>query len=261
MPILLTADIGNTNTDLGLFDSGRLLGRCRVRTRDGADPGVLAAAANRLVASLRLVERVRAGAVASVVADRARAAATALSPLCAGRCECAEASWDLGIAVDYDTPLSVGIDRLLAAAAAFALQAGRGGAVVADAGTALTVDAVDRDGVFRGGMIMPGLHLALGALHAGTSLLPQVEVQGDIPLLGRSTPACMLAGAVQGAAAMLSELFRRIPAHLGQPLAPYLTGGDGPLLAPLVRPPARLEPALVLEGLAAALGRRAAARP
>ncbi len=254
--MLLCVDIGNTNVDLGLFARGALREHCKLPTRDCATRAAWAAGVAACLERWQAGGQVHAAAVASVVADRADMAAAALAGLVRGPCEVVDAAWDLGLVIDYEDPQTVGIDRLLAAAAAFAGEQGRGGVVVADAGTALTVDVVDRGGVFRGGLIVPGLHLGLRALHAGTSLLPPVVPAADAPLLGRSTRACMLAGSVHGTAAMLTELCARIAAHLDQRLALYLTGGDAAVLAPLVHPLPRVEPALVLQGLALAVDRR-----
>ena len=74
-----------------------------------------------------------------------------------------------------DSALTVGTDRLCAAAAAYAVV--EGPVVVADFGTAVTVDLVDEEGVFVGGTISPGFNLALDALNQRTARLPKVEMQ------------------------------------------------------------------------------------
>ena len=253
--MLLAVDIGNTHVDLGVFSAGTLIGHRKLKSPDSRDPHTLERAVAAFLAAYRPDGRVEAAVLSSVAWSRSQTT-TALSPLCLEACAWVDSSWDLGITVDYDDPAAVGIDRLLGAVAAFARRPAPGGIAVADAGTALTVDVVDTRGVFRGGLIMPGLHLALQALHTGTRLLPKVTLSDDVPLLGRSTSACMLAGAVHGTAAMVAELFVRLAAHLDQPLSCFLTGGDSAVLAPLVGPRVHLEPTLVLHGLALAATRR-----
>jgi type III pantothenate kinase len=149
------------------------------------------------------------------------------------------------------------VDRIAAAAAAFASSPDGHAAVVADAGTAITVDAVDAGGTFRGGIIAPGLRLGLQALRRGTSLLPQVELNPGAPLLGTSTRACLEAGALHGGAALLDGLCERMADLLGGPVTAWLTGGDADVLRPLTRRFGRCDPALVLRGLALAWQRRA----
>jgi type III pantothenate kinase len=150
---------------------------------------------------------------------------------------------------------------VVAAAAAFAERPPGHGVVVADAGTAITVDAVDAEGTFLGGLILPGLRLGLTALGSDTSLLPQVTLDPEAPLLGRSTPTCLQAGALHGGAALLDGLFERIAGLLGTPTTGFLTGGDGPLLARRTSRFARHDPGLVLRGLRLAYLRRTGRPP
>ena len=89
----------------------------------------------------------------------------------------------LPISVDVEFPDRVGIDRLLAAVAANRRRAPGRGAIIADLGTAVTVDFVDETGVFRGGAILPGMEIAADALHAYTDALPRVQFPslGGVP--------------------------------------------------------------------------------
>ena len=82
---------------------------------------------------------------------------------------------DLPLTMDVERPDRVGMDRLVAAVAANRLRDRERAAVVVDAGTATTVDAVSADGVFRGGVILPGFRMIARALAADTDLLPLVE--------------------------------------------------------------------------------------
>jgi type III pantothenate kinase len=139
------------------------------------------------------------------------------------------------------------MDRLLSAAAAFA--AGGGPVVVADLGTALTVDLVSGEGVFLGGTIAPGLRLCLEALHLKTSLLPRVDLSPPASVLGTSTPDCIRSGVVYGAAGMVEGLVRRVAACAEGPARTVLTGGDATFLSPYLTFPHELDPHLVLRGL------------
>ena len=247
--MLLALDIGNTNTDLGLFDQGRLTSHHKRPTPAPGSPDVWDDLVRSVLASCEQEPLLAAAAISSVVRDAADAAALALAPHCAGPVHRVDGRWDLGLSIGYDDPLAVGTDRLLAAAAAYARRADGCGAVVADVGTAITVDAVDPGGRFRGGAILPGMRVGLAALRSRTSLLPQVELSLAAPLLGTSTPQCMLAGAVHGSAAALDGLFDRFQDEVGGLLEGWLTGGDAPVLAPFLQRYRRHEPALVLHGL------------
>jgi type III pantothenate kinase len=163
----------------------------------------------------------------------------------------ASAAQQLPLEILVSHPDRVGIDRLLnAVAACHSWERRRLPAVIADAGSAVTVDWVDERGAFRGGSIFPGLRLMARALHEHTALLPLVEVTTPRPYLpGLSTPQAIEAGvyyATVGGINTLIELFRAgsaLETHV------YLTGGDAALLAHAVDSRAEVWPEMTLEGL------------
>ncbi len=259
--IFLAVDIGNTCIDLGLFRGTRLLAHDKLSTASHPVSGPWVPVVEKLLKSIGCSDRITSVGVASVVRDSARILLETLAPLCPGPAGFICSSADAGLEIRYDRPESVGIDRLLAAAAASQRTGAAHPVVVADAGTALTVDAVCAGGVFRGGVIVPGLRLGMQALQQGTSLLPQVEPDPRARLIGRSTRECMQSGALHGTAAMLTTLFRRFEVNLGRPVQAYLTGGDASLLAPLIQRIVRVDPALVLHGIRLARERRSVGSP
>lgn len=246
--MLLAIDIGNTCIDIGLLAGDALVFHHKCPTAPPAAAGL-----QRLLAPLAAAP---AGAViGSVVAELGAAYAEACRGLCAGPVLQASSAWNWGLCIDYDDPAQIGIDRLAAAAAAHrAAPAGRA-AVVVDAGTALTVDAIDAAGTFRGGVIAPGLRLGLNALSAGTSFLPHVELTPTTPLLGKNTVDGLCSGALHGTAALVEGLCARMATALDSPSAIFLTGGDAPLLQPHIAAAVTCDPDLVLRGLALAYRR------
>lgn len=247
--MLLAIDIGNTCIDIGLLADDDLVFRYKCSTAPPAEIGL-----QRLLAPLAAP---RLGVVVgSVVAELGAAYAEACRGLAAGSVLQASSAWDWGLCIDYDDPAQLGVDRLAAAAAAH--RAAPAAAVVVDAGTALTVDAIDAEGTFRGGAIAPGLRLGLDALSAGTSLLPPVEFAGVPPLLGKNVADGLRSGALHGSAALVEGLCARMTAALGDRVAVFLTGGDGPLLQPHIAAVHTCDPDLVLRGLALAYRRRTA---
>ncbi len=254
--MLLTLDAGNTNVDLGLFAVGDLVARGKIATASLASPGDPAEPVLSWLATHARPGEVEV-AVGSVVGGLGPRLVAALG---AQGCQAAaeiHGAWDFGLRITYEDPRRVGVDRIAAAAAAFAANPAGYAVVVADAGTAITVDAVDADGTFRGGIIAPGLRLGLEALRGGTSLLPRVELNPEATLFGTSTRACLEAGALHGGAALLDGLCERMTAALASPVQAWLTGGDADLLHAVTRRFGRCDPALVLRGLALAWQRRA----
>ncbi|MHC4987535.1 MAG: type III pantothenate kinase, partial [Planctomycetota bacterium] len=113
-----------------------------------------------------------------------------------------------------DDALAVGTDRLTAAAAAYAVV--EDAVVVADFGTAVTVDLVDEDGVFVGGTISPGFELALEAMHTGTSKLPAVQMQKPQEVYGTNTEEAMRAGVYWAAVGLLETICRKYAEQIGK---------------------------------------------
>jgi type III pantothenate kinase len=114
---------------------------------------------------------------------------------------------DTGITNKYLTPETLGIDRLITAAAAFRLYSRKGRPViVVDMGTATTVDIVSAEGSFIGGVITAGLNSSLKGLLAEAPELPDVNIEKMERLVGRTTLECMSSGAIAGHAAKITGL-------------------------------------------------------
>jgi type III pantothenate kinase len=127
-----------------------------------------------------------------------------------------------------DDALQVGTDRLCAAAAAYAVI--EGAVVVADFGTAVTVDLVDEDGVFVGGTNAPGFDLSLAAMNTGTARLPKVQMQRPKEVYGVNTEEAMRAGVYWGAVGLLETLCRKYAEQIGSWPQVILTGGAAKII-------------------------------
>lgn len=134
------------------------------------------------------------------------------------------------LAIAYRTPHTLGLDRVTTAVGAWTELTGCN-LLVVDAGTAITQDVVLADGTFLGGTISPGVEMRLRAMHDYTSRLPQVDAQGETPIVGYDTDTALRSGAVLGAAAEINEKATTLKALLGGQLKVMLTGGDAALLA------------------------------
>ncbi len=123
-----------------------------------------------------------------------------------------------------------GVDRLLNAAAAWAKV--RQACIVVDAGTALTVDFVDGEGIFHGGAIAPGAGMQLQSLHDRTAALPelQLSVPDDTEPFGRSTSQAMIKGVFHGIRGAVQRLVEQYAEHYGAFPQVIATGGDAETL-------------------------------
>lgn len=152
----------------------------------------------------------------------------------------------------YDTPHTLGADRVAAAVGAMHLFPDED-CLILDLGTCITADRLDRTGVFQGGLISPGLRMRLQAMHQFTARLPLLEIDRANPpawprLDARNTREAMLSGALNGMRLELDGIVAEY--RLEYPSGRVLVcGGDGPLFESRLKPPIFAVPPLVLWGL------------
>ncbi len=235
--MFLVCDLGNTHLRLGVFEGADNAPRRVVCVpADGFDAEVLDAAlqtplrdfARVVVSSVNPAAWKRLDVLLSPAARRVM-----VGPGCSGALD-----------LNYEPLQTLGADRVAACAGAAYLHGLP--AVVVDAGTAITVDRVDRGPVFAGGMIFPGPALCAQAL-SRTSQLPCVEPEAAARPMGRgrSTEACIRAGLYAGIRGAVAGMVQA----MGGNAALVVTGGAADALAGLF-PGAVTDPHLVLRGAA-----------
>lgn len=124
----------------------------------------------------------------------------------------------------YQTPQTLGMDRLAAVVAAHALKPGHD-LLVIDAGTCVTYDFINARGEYLGGNISPGMHMRFQALNAFTDKLPKVDAKGEVPLYGRTTETAIRAGVIRGLELEIEGYITRLQKNYPG-LFVFLTGGD-----------------------------------
>jgi type III pantothenate kinase len=148
--------------------------------------------------------------------------------------------------IDYETPETLGTDRLAAAAGVLVRHPGSD-ILVIDAGSALTVDLVT-GGVFRGGSISPGLSMRFRALHEYTGRLPLIAPSKEFSFPGRSTEDAIAGGVLMGIVYEINEYIRTF-GKKHKNLITVITGGDGQMIASHAGRKIFHYPDLVAEGL------------
>jgi type III pantothenate kinase len=143
-------------------------------------------------------------------------------PLVVGKPDCR-----LPVPPRVDPGTTVGPDRLVNAAGAHDRHGGN--LIVADFGTATTLDVVDDDGAYVGGVIAPGVNLSLEALHMAAAALPHVDISKPARVIGTNTVACMQSGVYWGYIGLVEGIVNRIRAERGRPMKVIGTGGLAPL--------------------------------
>ena len=126
--------------------------------------------------------------------------------------------------IDYATPHTLGSDRVAAAVGAWNEKPGNNMLII-DAGSAITIDFVDRQGRYKGGNIAPGVKMRLKALHDFTGRLPMVEKEGDIPSFGYDTETAIRSGVIKGICHEIDGYINEMKEKYGDVLV-FLTGGD-----------------------------------
>jgi len=162
-----------------------------------------------------------------------------------GRLVVVDSRTPVPIAVGYDTPSTLGPDRIAAAVGAHSLFPGED-ILIFDFGTAITIDRITDEGVFAGGNISIGLRSRLKALHSLTARLPEVPLEGVCRHgLGSSTAEALLLGAISGTVFEVQGYIESYPGH-----KIVFTGGDSIFLAKRMKYPIFANCNLVLKGLA-----------
>jgi type III pantothenate kinase len=246
--LLLAVDIGNTNVAVGLFDGDRLAHHWRLatsvsRTSDEAWIVLRALCQDEGVDP----QRVSGMAISSVVPDLTGI----FSSL--GREHFGVAPYEVdadaapSLKIRYHDPAAVGADRICVAVAGYAKHGGP--LIIVDFGTATTFDVVDQNGGYLGGMITPGIELAVKILHQAAARLPKVTLAFPPRVIADNTEESIQAGLLYGTVEMMEGLCRRIRNELGQDAKVIVTGGLSALIAEHSSVISAVEPHLVLEGL------------
>jgi type III pantothenate kinase len=213
LAMLLALDIGNSNVTIGLFRAGALLSTRRAATNPRATADELEL---QLSGLLQLDGVVLADLDSIVMASVVPTASTAIEAI-AERHDLpllVATAGTVPLAVRVDRPGEVGADRLVNALAAARLYGTP--VVVADFGTATTLDCVAADGAYVGGAIAPGLELGLEALATRTAKLPRVELRAPDRAIGRDTVGAIQSGSVLGYQALAAGLLERVRAELAE---------------------------------------------
>jgi type III pantothenate kinase len=247
--MLLAIDVGNSSTKFGIFDGEELLHKFSIQTKRDYTVEEL------LFDRLKLYEKqfiqvdIDTCTVASVVPELNAVIAQVCRELFKINAQFVDSDWDFGFSIDYDPPSAAGIDRLVNC---FAAASKYGSPVVACSfGTATTIDVVNADNVYVGGIIAPGMGTMAKALQLATAKLPNVPIEKPESVLGRTTVASIQSGVVNGHIAMVEGLLAKIE-NRGKVVA---TGGFARLIAPEIDAIDVVDENLTLDGLRLLKGR------
>src|SRR5256885_2824889 len=228
--MLLTVDVGNAHTVLGVFRGEELIANWRLTTAREQTVDEYGVLTRNLFTLAGLDRGDITGVIISSVVPPVNWTLGEMSRVYLGKKALfVEMGVKTGMAVLVDNPAEVGADRIVNGVAAFHLYGGP--CIVVDFGTAITFDAISAKGEYLGGVIAPGLGIASEALFARAAKLPRVEIKDPGKVIGTNTVTHMQAGLYYGAVDMVDGMIARIKAELGKEATVVATGGQAKLVA------------------------------
>jgi type III pantothenate kinase len=228
--MLLTIDVGNTNTVLGVFRDAELVANWRLTTAREQTVDEYGVLTRNLFSLAGLDRDAITGVIVSSVVPPVNRTLVEMARIYLGKKALfVEPGVKTGMAVLVDNPLEVGADRIVNGVAAF--QEYGGPCVVVDFGTAITFDVISARGEYLGGVIAPGIGISSEALFARAAKLPRVEIKDPGKVIGTNTVTHMQAGLYYGAVDMVDGMLKRIKDELGGEITVVATGGHAKLVA------------------------------
>lgn len=246
--MILTMDIGNTNTVLGLYDGNELIDHWRISTDRNKTSDEYGMLFKNLFKSTDIEnEDVNSIIISSVVPPILRILKKTayryfdVNPLVIGP------GVKTGMNIKTDNPKEVGADRIVnAVAASYSYQ---GPLIIVDFGTATTFCAVSSKGEYLGGAIAPGIGISAEALFSQSAKLPRIELIEPGQAIGKNTINSMKSGIVYGFVGQVEYLIKKLKKELSQDAVVIATGGLVSLINAETDLIDHVEPFLTLKGL------------
>ena len=253
--MMLLVDVGNTQTVIGVTDNSSKLGEYRAKWRISTDKRATSDDILSIIAPLFEISEIPmdgidSGVISSVVPSLERSWTSFMSAQCGVRmavCNAALAHEAGLFDCDYPSPHEIGADRIADAIAAKAIFGSP--VVVVDFGTATNMEVIDRDGLFIGGAIAPGVSTASEALFSNASKIQPAPFCAPERPIGRSTREAVESGIVLGQAVMVDGLLEKFFGQLGYRAPAIGTGGLVNVVGGLCANITEICPDLTIDGL------------
>jgi type III pantothenate kinase len=246
--MLLAIDIGNTNLVIGCIRNDQILFKARIATdrlRTSDQYGV--EIKNMLEAYGVRISDIEDCIISSVVPPVFNSVKTGVIKIIGKKPMVVGPGLKTGLNIHVDVPSQVGSDRIVIAVAALAEY--KAPLILIDMGTATTIEVVEPENVYMGGVIFPGVRVALDALTSRAAQLPGISLDQPRQVIGKNTVDCMRSGTMYGNAAMIDGLIDRIEEELGHSSTIIATGGLARFITPLCKREIIVEKDLLLKGL------------
>ncbi|MFM1757617.1 MAG: hypothetical protein RL193_194 [Actinomycetota bacterium] len=246
--MLLTIDVGNTNTVLGTFLGEDLIHSWRVKTDPRSTADELWLQMRALVEDIEITGISLCSTVPAVLREMRTMFATYFSEI---PTTIVEPGIKTGVPLQVDNPKEIGADRIVNTLAAHTLYGGP--TIVVDFGTSTNLDVVSPKGEFLGGALAPGIEISVDALAQRAAQLRKVELIKPKSVIGKNTVEALQSGTIYGFAGQVDGLVSRISDELiatfNERPTVIATGGLAPLIFGVADSLDEHEPDLTLIGL------------
>ena len=246
--MILTVDIGNSNIVLGGVQDDEIVFEARLRT-DATKTSDEYCVDLKIILDVYKVsaESVEGAIISSVVPQVLNSVKTALMKLTGKTPLVVGPGLKTGLNIKIDNPSQTGADLVVGCVAA--LREHKPPMIVIDMGTATTIEVVEPENVYMGGVIFPGVMVSLDSLTSRAAQLPGISLDKPKNIIGKNTVDCMRSGMMYGTASMLDGVIDRIAEELGHSSTIIATGGMAQFITPLCKHEIILEKELLLKGL------------
>ena len=239
--MILTLDIGNTNIKSALFDTDEIKD-FRIHTS--------------IKNVIEYIERIRFKvAVVCSVNPTSEKILTGRLMESSIPIYCATVNHKMNLTIDYQTPETLGMDRVCSAVGALDLAvkekliSKNQYLITIDFGTATTINIVLADRKFKGGLIAPGIKTMLKSLNQNTAQLPHTDLKSYQGIIGNSTEDSIISGVFTATLGMINEVVEKLKNESNNDPLIFITGGNAKFILPYLRYKVYYEEALVLKGL------------
>lgn len=246
--MILTVDIGNTNTTLGVFEGHKLVETWNMASDSKRSDDEYGITLYNLISHSKNIIKIDGAIIASVALALTPKYCDAIRKYLGVEPLILSHKSKTGIDIALDKPSELGADRIANGVAAISLY--KAPVIVVDFGTATTFDIVNEKHEFLGGIIAPGLKIQAQSLSEFTSKLPHLKIEAPKKTIGTNTIDAMLSGVVRGHACMIEGMIEMCEKELGKRAQIIATGGYSPIIQNCMkRPFDAVDRSLTLKGL------------
>lgn len=246
--MLLAIDIGNTNLVIGCFQGDELKFKARIATDSSRTSDQYGVEIKNMMEAYGVqVSEIDDCIISSVVPPVFNSVRTGVWKVIGKQPMVVGPGLKTGLNIHVDVPSQVGSDRIVIAVAALAEY--KAPLILMDLGTATTIEVVEPENMYLGGVIFPGVRVSLDALTSRAAQLPGISLDKPRQVIGKNTVDCMRSGMMYGTAAMIDGLVERMEAELGHRCTLIATGGMAQFITPLCKRDIILDKNLLLKGL------------